>query len=217
MTAVQTGDVPPDKLNIAVLISGAGTTLQNFIDLARTGELPANLCLVISSRPGVRGLERAAAAGIPTEVIRRRSPAEDLFSRHITQAVTRCGADLVCMGGFLRMWIIPPEFENRVMNIHPALLPSFGGKGHYGPRVHQAVLAAGCKVSGATVHFADNIYDHGPIILQKAIPVREDDTAATLARRVNRAEHLIYPQAVRLFAEGRLRVDGRRVHILPDS
>jgi formyltetrahydrofolate-dependent phosphoribosylglycinamide formyltransferase len=208
--------VPHDKLNIAVLISGAGTTLQNFINLARSGALPVNLRLVISSRPGAKGLERAVAAGVPTEVISRGPGAEDLFSQRVTQALSRAQVDLVCMAGFLRMWIVPPEFENRVMNIHPALLPGFGGKGFYGQRVHQAVLDAGCKVSGASVHFADNIYDHGPIILQKAVSVREDDTASTLARRVHRAERLIYPQAVRLFAEGRLRVDGRRVHVLPE-
>jgi formyltetrahydrofolate-dependent phosphoribosylglycinamide formyltransferase len=209
--------MPRRNLNIAVLISGAGTTLQNFIDLSRTGALPIDIRLVISSRPGVRGLERAAEAGVPAEVIQRRSHSEDLFSRRITQAVTRAGADLVCMAGFLQMWIIPPEFDNRVMNIHPALLPSFGGKGYYGLRVHQAVLDAGCKVSGASVHFADNIYDHGPIILQKTAPVRENDTAPALARRVRRAERLIYPEAVRLFAADRLRVDGRRVHILPET
>lgn len=206
--------MPTMPLRIAFLLSGGGSTLQNFINLRAAGELNIDLRLVISSRPGVRGLERAEAAGIPTYVVARSDHPEALFSKQISDAVKQSEVDLVCMGGFLSMWIIPPEFEGRVMNVHPALLPGFGGKGFYGLRVHQAVLEAGCKVSGCTVHFVDNIYDHGPIILQKAVPIREGDTPEALARRIRRQERILYPQAVRLFAEGKLSVEGRCVRIL---
>ncbi len=206
-----------EPLPVAVLISGHGTTLQHFVDLRQAGQLDIDIRLVVTSRATAPGLQRARAAGIPTVVVPHGSEG---FSRQITAAVRAAGSRLVCMAGFLSMWIIPPEFEHRVMNIHPALLPGFGGKGYYGMRVHRAVLEAGCKVSGSTVHFADNQYDQGPIILQKCVTVRESDTPEQLARRVTKSERIIYPQAIRLFAEHRLRVVGRRVHILeppPDS
>jgi formyltetrahydrofolate-dependent phosphoribosylglycinamide formyltransferase len=201
-------------ISIAVLISGGGTTLQNFIDLRDNGELHVDLKLVISSRPGALGLQRAADAGIPTVVIERSSNPASLFSKRITDAIRQTDVDLVCMGGFLSMWIVPADFEGRVMNIHPALMPGFGGKGFYGKRVHEAVIEAGCKVTGCTVHFVDNIYDNGPIILQKAVAVHEDDTPETLAKRVRKQEKIAYPEAIRLFAEKRLRIEGRRVRIL---
>lgn len=201
-------------LSIAVLISGGGTTLQNFIDLRDSGELHVEFKLVISSRSSAKGLQRAINAGIPTLVIERSANPEGLFSKQITDALRQADVDLVCMGGFLSMWIIPPEFEDRVMNIHPALLPGFGGKGFYGRRVHEAVLEAGCKVTGCTVHFVDNIYDNGPIILQRAVTVHEDDTPETLAKRIRKYEKVIYPEAIRLFAQNRLCVEGRRVRIL---
>lgn len=201
-------------LRIAVLLSGRGTTLENFINARERGELDIEIKLVISSRPGVDGLRRARDAGIATTVVERSDDPQDLFSKRITEAVRASEVDLACMGGFLSMWVIPPDFEGRVMNIHPALLPRFGGKGFYRNRIHQAVLDAGCKVSGCTVHFADNIYDNGPIILQKAVPVLEDDTPETLAERVREQERTAYPEAVRLFAEDRLRIEGRRVRII---
>lgn len=218
----QARDTPPSQppLKMAVLISGGGTTLQNFIDLQARGELDIDITLVLSSQPGVKGLLRAKQAGIPTVVVQRSDsgeagwPAEDLFSKKITEATGSAGVDLVCMAGFLSMWIVPPQFEGKVMNIHPALLPSFGGKGFYGPRVHQAVINAGCKVSGCTVHFVDNIYDHGPIILQEAVAVQDGDTPQALATRIAKLERILYPNAVRLFAEGRLRIEDRRVRIL---
>jgi len=202
------------RLNIAVLISGSGSTLQNFIDLQRTGDLPVEIKLVVSSRAGAAGLKRARDAGISSTIFERTAHPEDLFSKKITDAVKQADVDLVCMGGFLSMWVIPPEFEARVMNIHPALLPLYGGKGFYGDRVHRAVLDAGCKVSGCTVHFVDNIYDNGPIILQSALAVNEDDTPESLGRRVQKLERAVYPEAIRLFARDRLRIEGRRVRIL---
>lgn len=201
-------------LPIAVLLSGRGTTLENFINARESGELDIDIKLVISSRPGVDGLRRARDAGIATTVVERSDQPQDLFSKRITEAVRASEVDLVCMGGFLSMWVIPPDLEGRLMNIHPALLPRFGGKGFYGHRIHQAVLDAGCKVSGCTVHFADNIYDNGPIIVQKAVRVLEDDTPETLAKRVREQERTAYPEAVRLFAEDRLRIEGRRVRVL---
>ncbi len=201
-------------LSIAVLISGGGTTLQNFIDLRDSGELDVHVKLVISSRTNAKGLQRATDADIPTMVIERSDNPEALFSKQITEALHEADVDLVCMGGFLSMWIVPADFEGRVMNIHPALLPGFGGKGSYGRRVHEAVLEAGCKVTGCTVHFVDNIYDNGPIILQKTVAVHEDDTPETLAKRVRKQEKVIYPEAVRLFAQDRLHIADRRVRIL---
>lgn len=205
------------KIRMAVLLSGSGRTLQNFIDRSAAGRLAAGISGVISSRAGVRGLELAERAGIRTCVISRnsfRNTGE--FSRKISETLHDWSPDLTVMAGFLSFFRIPDRLENRVMNIHPALLPAFGGKGYYGDRVHKAVLDYGCKVTGCTVHFANNKYDHGPIILQKAVPVRETDDAHCLAGRVFEAEKELYPEAVNLFAAGRLRVTGRKVNIIPE-
>jgi formyltetrahydrofolate-dependent phosphoribosylglycinamide formyltransferase len=204
-------------LRLGVLVSGSGRTLQNFIDLSRSGDLPAEVVVVLSSRPGVYGLERARKAGIPAAVVDRSTCADsDTFSRAITEHLDEHEVDLVVLAGFLSLYRIPQHYEGRVMNIHPALLPAFGGQGYYGDRVHQAVLDYGCKVSGATVHFATNRYDEGPIIGQKCVPVQEGDDPHSLADRVFEAELEAYPEAIRLFAQGRLSIDGRRVHIAPE-
>ena len=202
-------------LRLVVPLSGGGTTLQNMIDLIAAGQLPATVELVIASRPDAYGLERAKKAGIPTLVIPRKGTPPEEFSRRMHEAIRSAKADLVCMAGFLSHWAIPDDYAGKVMNIHPALLPSFGGKGYYGHRVHEAVINFGCKVSGCTVHFADNVYDHGPIIIQRCVPVLEDDTADTLAARVFKQECVAYPEAIRLFAQGRLKIEGQRVRILP--
>jgi phosphoribosylglycinamide formyltransferase-1 len=213
MAGMTTPHIP---LRLVVLISGTGTTLQNLIEHISARKLPAEIRLVISSKANVPGLEKASRAGLPTEVIERRHASSvEVFSQQIFDRCRQVQADLVCMAGFLHLVRIPEDFQNRVMNIHPALLPAFGGKGFYGLRVHEAVLAYGCKVSGCTVHFADNEYDHGPIILQRVVPVLDDDTPESLAARVFAEECEAYPEAIRLFAEGRLRVEGRRVRILP--
>jgi len=203
------------SIRMVVLLSGSGRTLQNFIDLIQQGQLPARIERVISSRADAYGLVRAEKANIPSTVVERKGLSQDAFSDRITQAVRQAQPDLVCMAGFLSLWQIPPEYLGKVMNIHPALLPSFGGKGFYGHRVHEAVLETGCKVSGCTVHFADNEYDHGPIIIQRTVPVLDDDTPETLAARVFEEECIAYPEAIRLFAADRLRIEGRRVRILP--
>jgi len=208
----------PGPLRLAVLLSGSGTTLQNFIDLAAAGQLPAKVVKVVASRRDAFGLERAARAGIPAAVVRRRreqSVAE--FSAAVWAEAEAAAPDLVLFAGFMLQLDVPERWVGRVMNVHPALLPAFGGKGMYGHFVHEAVLRHGCRVTGATVHFVDNEYDHGPIVLQKAVEVREDDTPETLAVRVQAAEREIYPQAVGLFAAGRLRLEGRRVRLLPEA
>jgi phosphoribosylglycinamide formyltransferase-1 len=209
----------PNRVNLAVLISGGGTTLQNFIDRIDDGLLSAQIRRVISSRADAYGIERARKAGIPVEVIERKECANSReFSERVFGSVRQSGADLVCMAGFLSFLPIPDDFRHRVVNIHPSLLPAFGGKGMYGRHVHEAVLSYGAKVTGCTVHFADNQYDQGPVILQRAIEVNETDTPESLAFRVFEQECIAYPEAVSLFAEGRLEIDGRRVRIRrPDA
>jgi len=204
-------------LRIVVLISGGGTTLQNLIRHMDAGQLDVEIPLVISSSPKAKGRQFAEEAGIPYEVVRRKSfDDQDAFSRAIFHRCRDVGADLAVMGGFLKRITIARDFVNRVTNIHPALLPSFGGEGMYGHFVHEAVLDSGAKLSGCTVHFADNHYDRGPIIVQKAVPVLEDDTPETLAERVFEAECRAYPEALHLIAEGRVAVKGGRVRIAPE-
>ncbi len=199
------------RLRIAVLISGAGTTLKNLIDRVAAGTLGAEVRLVVSSHPRAGGLDFAREAGIPALVIESREFADTVgFSRAIFAACRDAEAELVVMGGFLKHVLIPAEFVGRVMNIHPSLIPAFCGQGFYGARVHAAVVEAGVKLSGCSVHFVDDQYDHGPLILQRAVPVHEADTPASLARRVFAVECEALPEAIELFAEGRLRIEGRR-------
>ena len=208
---------PPSAtpLRLAVLLSGGGTTLRNLMRSIRTGELRGEIPLVIASRP-CRGVELSRELGLRCEVVNRRECATiEAFSDRIFDLVGEVRADLVALSGFLSRVLIPGDFQNRVMNIHPGLIPAFCGQGMHGHHVHEAVLARGAQVSGCTVHFADNEYDHGPIILQRVVPVLGDDTPDSLAARVFAAECEAYPAAIRLFAEGRLRVEGDRVRILP--
>jgi formyltetrahydrofolate-dependent phosphoribosylglycinamide formyltransferase len=203
-------------IRIGVLLSGGGRTLENVLKHIRTGSLKglAEVAVVVASRPGIRGIEIAQAADIPVHVIRRKEfPSVQAYSDAMVARLDERKVNLVCMAGFLSYWIIPERYLGRVMNIHPALLPAFGGEGMYGHHVHEAVLARGCKVSGCTVHFVDNTYDDGPIVLQRAVPVRAEDAPNDLAARVFEQECIAYPEAIRLFAEGRLRIEGRIVHI----
>jgi formyltetrahydrofolate-dependent phosphoribosylglycinamide formyltransferase len=201
---------------MGVLLSGSGRTLQNFIDLWKAGLLKARVVKVVSSRRDAFGLQRAKQNGIPSAVVRPRGFATtEEFSKAVTAELQAEDAELVAMAGFLSLYRIPECYAGRVMNVHPALLPSFGGKGFYGDRVHQAVLDYGCKMSGCTVHFADNSYDHGPIIIQRAVPVEEADDVHSLAARVFEKEKEAYPEAINLFADGRLVIRGRRVEISP--
>jgi formyltetrahydrofolate-dependent phosphoribosylglycinamide formyltransferase len=197
---------------LVVLISGGGTTLDNLLAKIAAGRLAAEVALVISSNPKARGLAIAERAGVPARVLRRQEFATpEAYSEAVFDACRSSGVDWVIMAGFLTHVLIPDDFENRVLNIHPALIPAFCGQGYYGHHVHEAVLEYGARVSGCTVHFVDNQYDHGPIILQKVVPVLEDDTPDTLAARVFQAECEAYPEAIRLVAGGKMVVEGRRV------
>jgi len=196
-------------LRLGVLLSGGGRTLENLAACIRSGQLPADIAVVVSSHPGAFGLERARRLGLPHEAVDYREAGPE-FSGRIAALLDGARTDLVVMAGFIRWWEIPERYRGRVMNIHPALLPAFGGQGLYGERVHRAVLSAGAKFSGATVHFVDEEYDHGPIILQRVVPVLPGDSPETLAERVFAEECLAYPEAIRLYAEERLEVrDGK--------
>jgi formyltetrahydrofolate-dependent phosphoribosylglycinamide formyltransferase len=204
---------PPIRL--AVLLSGSGTTLQNLLDRCADGRLAAQGAVVVSSSATAFGLTRARRAGVPAHVVERKDCASRAeFSARIFAHCRQAGAELVCLAGFLHLLEIPEDFRLRVLNIHPALIPAFSGKGCYGLRVHQAALEAGVKVSGCTVHFADEQYDHGPIVAQRVVPVLDDDTPEALAARVFAQECEAYPEAIEWFAQGRLRVEGRRVRVL---
>lgn len=208
-------------LNIAVLVSGGGTNLQALIDSERAGELGnGKIVRVIASKPGVYALERAAKAGIATAVVARKDfdTLED-YDRAILAELRACGAQLVVLAGFLSILgsEVIQAYPNRIINIHPALIPSFCGKGYYGLKVHEAALAKGVKVTGATVHFVNEIPDGGAIILQKAVNVEEGDTPEILQKRVmEQAEWKILPRAVRLFCDGKISVAGNTTHIMEE-
>ncbi|MFQ5490566.1 MAG: phosphoribosylglycinamide formyltransferase [Phycisphaerae bacterium] len=196
--------VQRSAIRLGILLSGSGRSLQNLSDCIEAGRLNARIAVVVSSRPGVLGLERARNLGLVTKTVDRRSLDDMAFQDGITRSLNEAKVDLVCMAGFLSLWRVPAEYKGRVMNIHPALLPEFGGAGWYGMKVHRAVLAAGKKESGCTVHFCNDHYDQGPIILQRRVPVLADDTPESLAARVFEQECIAYPQAIRTYAEGRL-------------
>ena len=205
--------VPTDRpLRVAVLVSGGGTTLLNFVKERAAGRLPIDIPLVIASRPDCGGIQRAADAAIPCEVVARKAfPDVASFSAAIFARLRALRIDLVTLAGFLSLLEIPEDFRDRVLNIHPSLIPAFSGHGFHGHHVHEAVIARGACVSGCTVHLADNEYDHGPILLQRVVPVLEDDTPDRLARRVFAAECEAYPEALRRIATGQLVVAGPRV------
>ena len=203
-------------LNLAVLLSGSGRTLENVQQAILAGRLSARVVVVVSSKSEAYGLVRARQHGLDAVAVPRRDyPDLQAFNDAMNAVLARYPIDLVLLAGFLSLYQPPPALVGRVMNIHPALLPAFGGQGLYGDRVHHAVLESGVKLSGCTVHFADACYDHGPIILQATVPVYDDDTVESLATRVFAAECELYPQAIQLYAEDRLRLAGRRVRILP--
>ena len=225
----------PDPIRLVALVSGGGTTLQNLLDRVDDGRMHASIVGVIASRADAGGVGRAERAGVPAVVVekaeggRRKAEQEPeppagsnppsafglppSFPDRVWNAVRALTPDLVCLAGWLHLLPIPDDFRGRVLNIHPSLLPAFGGKGMYGHHVHEAVLAYGAKVSGCTFHFADDSYDTGPVLVQRCVPVLEGDTPDALAARVFQAECEAYPEAVRLIAEGRVTVRGRRVVI----
>jgi formyltetrahydrofolate-dependent phosphoribosylglycinamide formyltransferase len=205
------------EVKLGVLVSGGGTTLQNFIDRIEDGTLNAQVACVVSTSPDAYALKRAANHGIPaTSVVRSEYDSVERFSDAIFEILDNHAVELVTLAGFLKLIRIPERYEGRVMNIHPALIPCFCGDKMYGMKVHTAVVERGVKVSGCTVHFADNVYDNGPIIVQKSVPVYDTDTPEDVQKRVFEKEKEAYPEAINLFAGGRLRIDGRRVTTLPE-
>lgn len=204
----------PDPFRITVLISGGGTTLKNLIDKQISGSFSAEIVKVVSNNPNAAGLQFAHDAKIETAIVDHRQHANLAeFSELIFGHCRAAKSNLVVMGGFLRRVAIPADFVNRVINIHPSLIPAFCGKGHYGGRVHRAVIEYGCKLSGCTVHFVDDHYDHGPIIAQRTVPVFAGDTPEQLAQRVFDQECEIYPEVVNLIAAGGVTVCGRLVTV----
>jgi len=204
---------PGAALRLGALLSGGGRTLLNILERIDAGRLNAEVAVVIASRD-CKGVERARAAGLDVHVVPyKQMPDVRTYSARLVELLDAARTDLVCLCGFLSLWQIPPRYEGRVMNIHPALLPSFGGKGMFGHHVHEAVLARGCKVSGCTVHFVTNEYDAGPIIVQKTVPVEEGDTPDALAARVFEQECIAFPEAIGLFGEGRVAIEDGVVRV----
>jgi len=201
-------------VRLAVLISGGGTTMLNFCDQISSGRLNAEIALVIASQAGCAGVTRARDAGLNCVVIRPRDFSDvNEFSERVFGEIRESGADIVTMAGFLSLLHIPPDFHHRVLNIHPSLIPAFCGRGYYGHRVHEAAIERGVKLSGCTVHFADNEYDAGPIILQRPVMVPDGCEPEELAALVFDQEKEAYPEAIRLLQDGRVQIDGRRTVI----
>jgi len=204
-------------LNIAVLASGKGSNLKAIIDPVRAGTIrQARVSLVISNNSDAGALQIARANGIPSlHLSRQQFESDEAFNKALLSALTRHGINFIALAGYLKK--IHPSiiqaYRNRIINVHPALLPSFGGPGMYGKFVHEAVIKSRAATSGATVHIVDDQYDHGAIILQKSLPVAPDDTPETLAAKVSAIEHQIYPEAIRLFAEGRVKIGEQHVEI----
>jgi len=207
-----------DRIRLGVLLSGGGTTLENMFAKIDEGTLDAEVAVVIATRPDAYGLVRAKNHGAEAVVLERKNFKNSAsFSEALNAKLDEYDIGLVCLAGFMVVWNMSDKYLGRVMNIHPALIPAFCGKGYYGHFVHEAVLEYGAKVSGCTVHFADRVYDHGPVIVQKTVAVLDDDTPETLAARVFEKECEAYPEAIQLFAEGRLKIEGRRVRVLPKT
>ena len=201
-------------IKIAVWISGGGTTLENILDCVSKGTLQVDVCLVVSSSSNVGGVEIAKAAGIETQVIRRTQfVSPEGYCDAMFRRCRELDVDYVVMAGFLKHVLIPSDFTNRVVNIHPSLIPAFCGKGMYGNRVHQAVVESGVTVSGCTIHFVDNEFDHGPIIYQQIVQVTADDLPEDIRQRVFVAECEAYPKVLRWLTEGRISVEGSVVTV----
>jgi phosphoribosylglycinamide formyltransferase-1 len=201
---------------VAVLLSGNGTSLENLFEHMDRGEVPGEVCVVISSKAKAFGLERARRRGIPAiAVARAEHPDITSFNDALHAELAKHDVDLIALLGFLSLFELRGQYEGRVINVHPALIPAFCGHGFYGHRVHEAVLEAGVDTTGATVHFVDEEYDKGPILIQESVPVQAGDTPDSLAERVQAAERRLVPQAIRLIAEGRVQIEGAQARILP--
>jgi len=205
-------------LRLAVLASGGGTNLQAIIDACEGGEIDAQVVLVVSNNSDAGALQRARTHGIPdVHLSSRQFDSREEFDTRLLEILAEYKADLIILAGYMKLLspAVVSAYRHRMLNIHPALLPSFGGQGMYGIRVHQAVIESGAKFSGVTVHVVDEQYDHGPIVAQRVVPVMDDDTPEILARRVLVQEHQIYKEVIQLFAEHRVRIHDRRTRILP--
>ena len=204
------------RIRIGVLASGGGTNLQAIIDACERGEIDGDVVVVVSNVPEAYALERARKHGIDAFAFPHKGVTREQHEQDVIDCLEQHQVDLVCLAGYLRMMtpLIIRKFAGRMMNTHPALLPAFGGKGMHGLNVHQAVLDYGCKVSGCTIHFVTEEVDGGQIILQKSVPVSEDDTAETLQERILKEEHKLFPRAIQLFAQEKLKLEGRRCRVL---
>ena len=203
------------KLQLGVLASGSGTNLQSIIDACAAGSIAAEIALVISNNPDAGALKRADDAGIPRTCINHREfSSRESFDKAVVSALQEAGVELVCLAGFMRLITADflSAFPGRVMNIHPALLPAFPGLD-----VQRKAIDYGARFSGCTVHFVDTGVDTGPVIIQAVVPVLDEDTPEELAARILVQEHKIYPRAIQLFAEGRLKIEGRRVRVTPSA
>lgn len=204
---------PSPPLRVAVLLSGSGTSLENLFDHI-DGGLPAEIVCVVASKKSAFGLERAERRGVPAIAVPRREYADSAaFNDALHEALEPFAPDLVCLLGFLSIFELRGRYEGKTLNVHPALVPAFSGKGFYGHHVHEAVLEKGVRVTGATVHYASDEYDEGPILLQDTVEVRDDDTLESLAARVQALERELVPKAIQLIAEGRVTIENGRTRI----
>ena len=203
-------------MKIAVLASGGGSNLQALMDACASGFVSARIAVVFSNKADAGALDRAKKAGIPTAVKSHKELTPEDLDRAVVEALAPFKPDWICLAGYLRRVtsVLIGAYPNKILNIHPALLPAFGGKGLYGMKVHQAVLESGSQFTGATIHFVDERYDHGAILVQERVRVLEGDSPESLAHRVLEAEHRIYPQAVKLCVEGRVKLEGGKALIL---
>jgi len=205
-------------MNIAVFASGRGSNFQAILNAIQHNVLPARICVVVSNNSAAGALDIARSSNVPAfHLSSRQFPSEAEFARQVLRILDDHKTEFIALAGYMKK--LPSEivrrFRHRIANVHPALLPAFGGQGMYGMKVHEAVIASGCKVSGATVHVVDEEYDCGPIVLQKTIQVAHDDTPEILAAKVLAIEHAIYPLALKAFAEGKVKIEGQKAWIQP--
>ncbi|MCH2212460.1 MAG: phosphoribosylglycinamide formyltransferase [Fuerstiella sp.] len=211
-------EITDRPVRLGTLISGGGRTMLNLADRIQDGSLSAEIPVVLASRSDCIGIDRARTAGLVCQTLQRsRFDSVESFSDAVFDRMREQSVDLVVMAGFLCLLKIPDDFALRVLNIHPSLIPAFSGQGFYGNRVHQAAIKRGVQVSGCTVHFVDNEYDHGPIIVQRSVTIPDHATPEQLAALVFEQEQIAYPEAIRQVTSGRLCVDGQRTVMLPDS
>jgi len=208
------------KLNLAILCSGGGTNLQSLIDAIEKGELSAEIKIVISNNSNAFALERARNHNIQAlHLSHKQFASSEEFDQRLLRVLSENQVDMIILAGYMKMLspTIIRAYKNRILNIHPALLPHFGGPGMYGIHVHEAVIKSGVKITGVTVHIVDEVYDHGAIVMQKPVEVKDDDTPESLAERVLKVEHDTYKRAIQLFAEGRVDIRDNRAYIKSGS